>query len=397
MVQFGTRSTFKKVADKYFAGCEPLTKDGACIATCYPAGAAEDFGIAYQERSYGQGEKSRSAWNVLLPYLANPVHIGDWLWQIVAVLVRTIADYLTARAEGRHPSRSYVATDVVEEVFVHHLTRYAVQRAMREGYSPIYAGFYAFDEVAPAFGPTDDSALRVLKHVDHTIEKVASSRGGRYEMVVLSDHGQVDTTPFAASHGKEFGEILAELLPGFRVEEVKGRNFGPFRDDARGHVAVTRSGGGAHIYFTDRRQRMTYSELKSDHPELIEAIAGLSQVALVMVRDGDQNLFFCGAEALRDAAARPVLARYDDPDVLFTHLTRLNSFQHSGDVVVFGAFIDGKQINFENQAGGHGSIGGEQLHPFVLAKKEWDLDISRVNSAQELHPVLCRLRDLLAG
>jgi hypothetical protein len=397
VVQFGTRSTFKKVADKYFAGCEPLTKDGACIATCYPAGAAEDFGIAYQERSYGQGEKSRSAWNVLLPYLANPVHIGDWLWQIVAVLVRTIADYLTARAEGRHPSRSYVATDVVEEVFVHHLTRYAVQRAMREGYSPIYAGFYAFDEVAHAFGPADDSALRVLKHVDHTIEKVASSRGGRYEMVVLSDHGQIDTTPFAASHGKEFGEILAELLPGFRVEEVKGRNFGPSRDDARGHVAVTRSGGGAHIYFTDRRQRMTYRELKAEHPELLEAIAGLSQVALVMVRDGEQNLFFCGAEALRDAAARPVLARYDDPDILLTHLTRLNSFQHSGDVVVFGAFIDGKQINFENQAGGHGSIGGEQLHPFVLAKKEWDLDISRVNSAQELHPVLCRLRDRLAG
>jgi hypothetical protein len=397
VVQFGTGSTFKKVADKYFAGCEPLTKDGACIAACYPAGAADDFGIAYQDRSYGQDDKSRSAWNVLLPYLANPLHIGDWLWQIVAVLVRTIRDYATARSEGRHPSRSYVATDVAEEIFVHHLTRYAVQKAMREGYSPIYAGFYAFDEVAHAFGPTDDAALRVLKHVDHTIQKVASTRDGRYEMVVLSDHGQIDTTPFAAAHGKEFGQVLAELLPGFRVEEVKGGRFGPSKDQASGQVIVTRSGGGAHIYFAERPHRMSYRELLAEHPRLVESVAALPEVALVMARDGDENVFFSAGEELRDDAAKPVLARYDDPDILFTHMTRLNSFRHAGDVVVFGAFLDGKQVNFENQAGGHGSIGGEQLHPFVLAKKEWNLDTTRVNSAQELHPVLCRLRDRLAG
>src|ERR1700752_2199493 len=35
VVQFGAGSTFKKVADKYFDGCHPLTKDGACIAACF--------------------------------------------------------------------------------------------------------------------------------------------------------------------------------------------------------------------------------------------------------------------------------------------------------------------------------------------------------------------------
>ncbi|TMC54017.1 MAG: hypothetical protein E6J20_06420, partial [Chloroflexi bacterium] len=61
LVQFGAGSTFEKVADKYFGGCMPLTNDGACIAACYPAGAADDFGIAYQDRTYGQQSKSRSA------------------------------------------------------------------------------------------------------------------------------------------------------------------------------------------------------------------------------------------------------------------------------------------------------------------------------------------------
>jgi hypothetical protein len=397
LVQFGTRSTFKKVAGKYFGGCRPLTEDGACIATCYPAGSADDFGIAYQDRSYGGQPRSRSAWNVLVPYLLNPIHLGDWVWQIFAVLVRTVRDYATARSEGRHPARSYVAIDAAEEMFVHHLTRFAVEKAMREGYSPIYAGFYAFDEVAHAFGPQDHAARRVLGHVDHTIRKVAESRGGRYELVVLSDHGQIETTPFAASHGKAFGEVLAALLPGFRVQEVEGKTYGPEESEARGRVMVTCSGGAAHLYFTDRAARMGHRELKAAHDGLVGEIARLPQVGLVATRDGADDFFTCGAEELRGAAVKPLLATYDDPDILHTHLSRLNSFRHSGDVIVFGAFIEGKQVNFEEQAGGHGSIGGEQLHPFVLAKQEWGLDTARVNSSQELHPLLCRLRDRLAG
>jgi hypothetical protein len=95
---------------------------------------------------------------------------------------------------------------------------------------------------------------------------------------------------------------------------------------------------------------------------------------------------------------KAVLSEYDDPGILLTQLSRLNSFEMSGDLVIFGAFKEGKQVNFENQAGGHGSIGGEQAHPFVFAKREWGLDTSAVTGAHELHPILSRLRDrLLSG
>jgi len=91
-----------------------------------------------------------------------------------------------------------VINDALEEIFVHHLTRFAVEQAMHEGYSPIYAALYAFDETGHAFGPGDRHTRSILKHVDHTIEKVADARRGRYELVVLSDHGQIDTVPFYA-------------------------------------------------------------------------------------------------------------------------------------------------------------------------------------------------------
>jgi hypothetical protein len=396
LVQFGARSTFKKVADKYFQGCRPLTEDGACIAACYPGGAKDDFGIAYHERNYSKEEKSRSAWSVVLSYLANPIHLGDWLWQVLATLAWTANRYTLARLHDKRPARAYVISDALEEIFVHHLTRYATVKAMREGFSPIYAGFYAFDETGHAFGPDDEGSLQILKHVDHSIRKVAEARGDLFELVVLSDHGQIETIPFNAHHGPTFGEVVANLLPGYRVQQMKGKAYGPKENVAKGHVNVTCSGGLAHIYFADETRRLDYSELKSRHPELALDIAKLDQVALVVARDGTRDVFMSGGSELDGGAVQTLLAEYDDPGILHEQISRLNSFQASGDLIVFGSFVQGKQTNFEDQAGGHGSIGGEQLHPFVLAKREWGIDTSSVQGAHELHPILCRLRDSLA-
>jgi hypothetical protein len=397
LVQFGARSSFKKVADKYFHGCLPLTQDGACIAACYPAGAKEDFGIAYQERSYSHEERSSSAFKVLLPYLANPVHLGDWVWLTVATLARTAGEYASARKEGKHPAAPYVVSDALEEIFVHPLTRYAVVKAMRERYSPIYAGVYAFDETGHAFGPDDRSSLQILKQVDHTIEKIARARAGRYELVVLSDHGQIETIPFNPSHAPSFGEVISSSLPGFRVQQIKGEAYGPPEEEARGHVNITCSGGLAHIYFADENRRLAYGELTTRHPNLASSISRFDRVALVMARDGGRDVFLKGGAELAGDALEALLAQYDDARILREQLSRLNSFENSGDLVVFGAFVEGKQVNFENQAGGHGSIGGEQLHPFVLAKQEWGIDTSDVWGSHQLHPILCDLRDRLAA
>ena len=398
LVQFGAGSTFKKVAGRYFRGCHPLTQGGASIAVCYPAGAAETFGIAYQDRRYsGQEEGSRSAWRVVLPYLANPLNLADLVWHGADSIAQIALAFGRARLSGRISAATYAVTDALEEIFVHHVTRHAVTRAMREGYSPIYAGFYAFDETGHAFGPDDTYALRILRHVDNTIKKVARARNDRYELVVLSDHGQIDTIPFSHISDTAFGELVAGWLPGYRIQEMKGNAFGPAEDEAAGRVNLTNSGGLSHLYFADRSKRFSYSELTAQFPSLARNIAAIDGVALVMARDGDSDVFLTGGQELRGEAVKPLLAQHDDPDILLAQLSRLNSFEMSGDLVVFGAFKEGRQVNFENQAGGHGSIGGEQAHPFVLAKRAWGLDTSGVQGAHELHPILSRLRDALRG
>ena len=79
--------------------------------------------------------------------------------------------------------------------------------------------------------------------------------------------------------------------------------------------------------------------------------------------------------------------------MLAAQLRRLNSFERSGDLVVFGAYDGSKQVNFEDQVGGHGSVGGDQLHPFLLAKKEWGLDTAHVTNASDLYAMLISVRD----
>ena len=61
--------------------------------------------------------------------------------------------------------------------------------------------------------------------------------------------------------------------------------------------------------------------------------------------------------------------------------------------IVFGDYDGRLQVNFEDQVGGHGSIGGDQLHPFVLAKSDWAFDTWNVTNTSELHPLLVQVRD----
>ena len=61
--------------------------------------------------------------------------------------------------------------------------------------------------------------------------------------------------------------------------------------------------------------------------------------------------------------------------------------------MIFGAYDGARQVNFEDQVGGHGSVGGDQLHPFLLVKKEWGLDTTHVTNASDVYPQLVAVRD----
>ncbi len=60
------------------------------------------------------------------------------------------------------------------------------------------------------------------------------------------------------------------------------------------------------------------------------------------------------------------LKPYGRPAELLPDLCRFAADENCGDLILFGAY-DGEQIVcFDDQVGGHGSVGGEQLRPFLI-------------------------------
>src|SRR5438270_21910 len=166
LVTFGRGSSFKKVAHRYFRDCRPLTEGGAVIGSCYPAGAKETFGLAYRERDASGPGQALSGARLLGSFFASPVRIADWLRHGTWAVGRTAVAALQAQLAGRPAAPSYVLTDVLEEIFLHHVARYAVEQAMDRDLPIVYAGFYAYDETAHGFGPEDGYSYVMLKHVD---------------------------------------------------------------------------------------------------------------------------------------------------------------------------------------------------------------------------------------
>ncbi len=404
-VSFGGRSSFSHVAHKYFRHCDPLTRGGVAIATCYPAQATRYLRLRNREHDSGLPSTPFSYRNVLVSYAMNPLHVADWLRRGVWQIWKANWEYWRAKVKGHPTAKMYVISDMLEEILLHQLTRFAVAQAMAQNFPVIYGAFYAYDETAHAFGPEADYSFRILRHIDNTIRRVARLRKREgtdardYELVILSDHGQVQTVPFEQKYGMHLADLIEQWLPNFVIEEFRGKKI-PRRDAIDGHVALMYSGGLAHLYFQDISWRLQYNEIAERCPGLIERVARTPGVGLLLLRDGADNVVVTQDKKIRfnpdkplPRAVRDLLARYDEPEIVAQQLHRLNGFERSGDMILLGEFTDHHQVNFEAQVGGHGAVGGAQQHPFILVKREWKFKTGDITDASQLYPQLKRLRD----
>ncbi|GEM_PF-2437046 len=400
-VQFGPQTTFHKVAHRYFHKSEPLTKNGACIATCFPGGAKQTFALAYRRRvEHSQSKTMRL--QLITRWLINPFHILDWLYYSMWIILRLTFVYLYTKLTGGHLVFLFVMGDLMNELFLHHITRFATGLAMKGNYPIIYAAFYAYDETAHAFSPQHPFSTQMLFQVDRTIKYIATKRNPKnekfdYELLVLSDHGQVATIPLHDVIGKGLREKLAEFLPHYRIHDMTGQS-NELGDRIDGHIEITYSGAIAHIYFIDVSWRLTYQEIQKKFPKLISKILKIQGIEGMLVRDGQKHLFITqkhtfvlGKKLSPDA--RKYLSQYDDPTIVAKQLIKLNDFETVGDIILFGAFQQQKQVNFEDQAGGHGGMGGEQGFPFIMGKKEWNLKTDQIYDATQVYSLLKKLKN----
>lgn len=373
---------------------------------------------------------------LLLTFLLSPLRVLRVLRLTVTGYLRTLIGRLKATLR-RRPTRSPgflspLLAAAVNALFTEVQT-FGVILDIYRGVPSIYTNYNAYDEAAHWFGPDDPAAFGILRDTDRRIRQIDRARrraaravrspSRRYDLFVLSDHGNAPSVPFARRVGQTLGEFVAAQLgnvsldevfsqPGYAeakarylMEEMKGveerlppavgrvvralrhsldRRILPDREteeydlERREDVVVRVSGPLAHIYFNVISRPLDLIEVALLYPHLLDRLMSMDLIGWIVGRAAGQGVVL-GREGGRavisegrvEVTPPDPLSPYGNRDRVAQEVYRLATCPHAGDLILMGGLLpDGRVVTFEEQVSTHGGLGGGQEWPFLLCDTE---------------------------
>jgi hypothetical protein len=167
-----------------------------------------------------------------------------------------------------------------------------------------------------------------------------------------------------------------------------------YRIDARNDVVVTYSSCLALIYFAESVERVTLENIRADarwnalytsvlNHEGIGLVGCLSDSG-VHCASRDGYALISNGEVLSVQGANP-LAKYGADRETLCAIEALVRQKNAGDCVLFGEYDGREIISFDDQVGAHGSAGGDQVKPFILAPASLRLEDAVLENARDIH------------
>ena len=377
-----------------------------------------------------------------------------FLRTMVVVVGRMVLELYQARRQRRRDVRPraprggiFPLLRGVTSGLLHDLNVTIVAEHMARGAPVIFVDFVDYDEIAHHAGPSRPEAIRTLDELDRVLrflEDVTAETNRRYEIAVVSDHGQAQGEPFSALAGTTLDELVAELTaepaadvaaaprPHLRRGDDSEERWGPLnvlltsvarsrgsgwgslarrRADApapREEVAVTFrprrhgpeievgdaplvavAGSLGHVYLPDLPGRACLEDVEQRYPRLVPGLRRQAGIGVVVARSraaGCLRVF--GPEGWRDVAADgsthgegvDPLACYGPSAV--TDLLDLDARAHVGDLVVLGRHDpdSGEVTAFEELVGSHGGLGGDQTEAVLVVPTTWPVPASTLSA-----------------
>jgi Type I phosphodiesterase / nucleotide pyrophosphatase len=281
------------------------------------------------------------------------------------------------------------------------------------------------------------------------IWRMAQLAGGRgYDLVILSDHGMTPALSYRVQYGESLGATVQRLLdegPGKDAkppralasfaEDTEYSDIGPevveavaqltparfgarnsirrFRDwlrsryglreiifpekyrvDRTNDVVVTYSSCLALVYFASTEQRLSLEQIQSDprwarlHERLV-AHPGIGLVATLSARGvmlaGKYGRAILSAGEVEMVSGENPLEVFGTEPYVLRAVESLVRQPNAGDCVLFGTFDGYDIISFDDQVGAHGSAGGDQVYPFIIAPQRLGLAAETLEDARDIH------------
>jgi uncharacterized membrane protein YvlD (DUF360 family) len=425
-----------------------LLAGGSCINSFLSGGAAKRLltvsALGEQNQDKREGEQADFNLFFLSPFAYTMAVVGA-VWDYAAGVVLALAGRLRKDRPHLKFSIKRVAQKAVANSFLRDLSFFWLKQDMVRGVPVIYSNFVGYDEVAHHTDPDTYEAQIALSGFDRRLRRLRRRARRqspiRYDIVVLSDHGQTPSVPFRILYGETIEQTLAAMLGRTLDQESDPRRaFNPDRSYTasllaqmeragprglgwaaqRGRralanimteetsgaeaqqdgskVVVCVSGSLAHVYFTGHDRPLYLEEILVQYPGLVEDLSrhpGIGFVAscrefgdaVAICDDGIRNLITGEMGGSNDP-----LAPYGRPDHWAGELAQLLGYPDSGDLIINGAWLpDSRRIVvLEEQTSSHGGLGGAQTEPFVLLPRGWSTSVADFESPESLHGLIRR-------
>jgi Type I phosphodiesterase / nucleotide pyrophosphatase len=390
-----------------------ILSGGSSHGCVFSGGAQRDvFTLAMRWRPTGRGILSVVSSLVVLGWV-----LVKGVWLSIGEVVRAVLRWC------RHPAREgargwrWLLLRLGCSIWLRQLYTLVVSAELYAGVRAIYVNYVDYDVFAHAFGPRHRHALRALRNVDASIHQLCNVLRRvpehRYDLYILSDHGQTTTTPYQALHDGTpfeqslFDDVLDRWAPADRAMRERrsrvsrwarvlsddhagviqrvlyhlGQDFpwklGELRETAeRDGVRVVSAGPNAFVYFVDSPTPLTLEQLDERVPGLVDDLSRHRGIGFVLVRSAAGNVcVHLGKRAvLSEREPGPFKGREDLGAVLMG-VRDLMAMPSAGDLVIYGHGSGDGDVSFIAEHGAHAGASPEELHTFIIHPAEVRLPV----------------------
>jgi hypothetical protein len=269
---------------------------------------------------------------------------------------------------------------------------------MVRGVPAIYLVFGNFDEVAHRRGPLSRQATDELFGADRALEELyamAKIADEPYDVVLVTDHGHVDSVPFEKRGGRKLKSYLLDEEPVHLPEEVRsalcdGRELPHANGPPRDEPVVIEAGNFAHVYLSRGKKPLESLELLSRHSNVLARAVNSPEIGIVAVRRGDSAVAIIGGGVYgpREIDRSPLASEFSRQAVsdLLRELPRMPT---AGDLVLYGEAMErGGTVGFAWEFGSHGGLTRAETDSVVLWPADAPLDLRGLTHSTYLHEKL---------
>ena len=391
-----------RVEAEQAAGRRGIVHDGSAYGCVFTGGAANNFyNFARLTRPTGDGMVRAFSAFIVLAYV-----FAKSLVRTALELVRVLLGVIANPVGGPRGGWQWLCIKIGVSIWVRELFTLSVSRDLYAGVPAVYVNYLDYDVTAHAFGPRSRRALRSLRRVDRSIHQLwrvlRRVPEHRYDLYVLSDHGQAECRAYHAvaggspierrlfefldgRGGTEMAEAPAEPTPGLRqrlrayrqAERGFFQRFVNYLEEdllsqanayERDGIRVVSAGPNAFLYLLEVREPVTIETLERRFPRLGEEISRSPGIGFVLARSERGPVCFWRGQRFQLGPKEPgPFGGRPDADVVLRGILDLMDMPSAGDLVLYGIDAPGGHVSFIPEVGAHAGPSPDELHTFIVA------------------------------